>query len=636
MGNDYSRRKFIKNAVMMTGAASAAATNPFGNKVNAQTPTKLPNILWLTCEDMGPHLGCFGDKDSETPALDALALAGVKYTNACCVAGVCAPSRAGIITAMYPSSIGASHMRVRDSTPQEDFLHGFPFYLREAGYYCSNNSKTDYQLAVSETEPWDESGNEAHWNKRPNGKNFFAVFNYFETHESRYQLPPSRVREIASYPPYYPDTERAKGLWTEYYNKIKGMDAWAKERIDELKKVGLYEETIIVFFSDHGVGLPRAKRWVYNAGIQVPMIIRIPEKFRVAKQGIPNSTSTDLVSMIDMGPTTLNLAGVPIPSHFQGIPFLGENLPPKRTHLFAARDRIDNRYDFVRSVRDQRFIYIKNFTPWKPYAQHIEYCEKGAMMQEIRIAHDKGTLSEAGELFMAAHRPEEEFYDLQTDPHEINNLASSPEHSSRIIDMRKRLEGWMTEIRDVGCVPEWIMISRARTDGSIWRSMRRGRSNPLNRYLPVVNLLSEGDEALDELGILLDDPDPVVRYWAAIGVGNIWDDNASYETRLSEMLSDPEEYVRQASARALCFMGKNVSSALDILGAALKADEMPVALHAGNIVDDLGSIAKPLESTIRSLLEAHEYIGQINRRTLETINDPSTYPVIRKTMEVSR
>ena len=182
-----------------------------------------------------------------------------------------------------------------------------------------------------------------------------------------------------------------KGCGLSITTRSRAWTHGQKTRVDELKKAGLYEETIIVFFSDHGVGLPRAKRWVYNAGIQVPMIIRIPEKFRVAQQGTPNSTSTDLVSMIDMGPTTLNLAGVPIHRTFRGIPFLGENLPPKRTHLFAARDRIDNRYDFVRSVRDERFIYIKNFTPWKPYAQHVEYCEKGAMMQELRSAHDKGT-----------------------------------------------------------------------------------------------------------------------------------------------------------------------------------------------------------------------------------------------------
>jgi uncharacterized sulfatase len=332
-----------------------------------------PNILWITCEDTSPNLGCYGDRKAITPNLDKLADSGARYTNAFSVAGVCAPSRSCLITGMYPTSIGSEHMRSKAVLPP--LIKCFPQYLREAGYYCTNDSKTDYNFEHS-PETWDESSPRAHWRKRRPGQPFFSVVNITCTHESQIRLEEGEFLKLTAgltpeqrqdpakleLPPYYPDTpvvrRDGRAIGTRHRNGSR-----AGEILKELEADGLAANTIVFFFSDHGVGLPRAKRWLYDSGIRVPLIVRWPGQIK------PESVAQRLVSFVDFGPTVLSLAGVKAPEHLQGKAFLGDQSGEPRTYIHAARDRMDERYDVIRAVRDVRYKYIRNYEPQRPYAQ---------------------------------------------------------------------------------------------------------------------------------------------------------------------------------------------------------------------------------------------------------------------------
>ena len=335
-----------------------------------------PNILWLSCEDISSHIACFGDPQAITPNLDKLATQGVRFPNTFTTAGVCAPCRSGIITGMYQTTLGTHHMRCQATLPAN--IRPFPALLREAGYFCTNNSKQDYQFRTPK-DVWDDSSGKAHWRQNPDPtKPFFAVFNFGGCHESgiaNTQKYESVTQDLSSdqrqdpakltLPPYYPDTPRVREDWKRNYELITAMDAWAGDLLKQLEDDGLAENTVVFFWSDHGVGLPRAKRWLYDSGTRVPLIVRIPESLPHSNQALPNAIDRQLISSIDFAPTVLGLAGLSIPNHFQGRAFLGNHLSPQRSYVYGARDRMDERYDIIRSVRDQRYRYIRNYEPNK-------------------------------------------------------------------------------------------------------------------------------------------------------------------------------------------------------------------------------------------------------------------------------
>ena len=336
-----------------------------------------PNVVWISAEDISPHFGFAGDKQAKTPHLDELARQGTYYSNAFTSAGVCAPCRSGIITGMYQNSVGTHHMRCNATLP--DWLRPFPLYLREAGYYCTNASKTDYQFSEpGKNEIWDECGGKGHWKDRAEGQPFFAVFNYTGCHESgiaseeKYKSVTADLTDdqrqdpeaLSSLPPYYPNTAVVREDWKRNYELITAMDAWAGDLIEEIKDAGEWENTIVMFWSDHGVGLPRAKRWLYDSGTHVPLVVHVPEKFKAFRTTKPGVTDDRLVSSVDFGPTVVALAGLEVPAHMHGSSFLGD--APERDYVYGARDRMDERYDIIRAVRDKRYRYIRNFEPLKP------------------------------------------------------------------------------------------------------------------------------------------------------------------------------------------------------------------------------------------------------------------------------
>ena len=594
-----------------------------------------PNILWLSAEDINAHFGCYGDPNAMTPNLDQLAREGVRYTNAYTAAGVCAPCRSTIITGMYQTSIGTMHMRSSAVLP--DSIKPFPIYLRNSGYYCTNNSKTDYQFKAPK-ETWDESSGKAHWKKRKeSNKPFFAVFNFTGCHESgiagdaKYKsvtkgLSPGERQDPAklkTLPPYYPDTPRVREDWKRNYELITAMDAWVGNHITALKEAGEYENTIIVYWSDHGVGLPRAKRWLYDSGTRIPLIVRIPEKFRTSGQGKPGTVDEQLISSIDFGNTALNLAGLPAPPLTQGRAFLGENLSPQRDYIFGARDRMDERYDIIRSVRDKRYRYIRNYEPLKPYFQYMNTPEKGATMKELRRVAKTGKMPPAMKLFMADRKPVEEFYDLQNDPHEINNLATDPKYKEQLEKFRKVHKQWIKETRDLGLIPEPEMVLREKQAGSRYDILGKTDDKTLPERLGrMAALASEGTQALPELLKGLQDKDAAVRYWAATGIGNIGrlSDEAT-RACLNILEKETSTVVRIAAGRALLRMKTEEKKALSELSKSLESPEEWSRLHAAIALDEADEQARPVLTSLKEALknQPNKYIIRVANKAVNDL-----------------
>ncbi len=577
-----------------------------------------PNILWLSAEDISPHLGCYGDSKAITPNLDQLAKGGVRYTHAFTTAGVCAPCRSGIITGMYQTTIGTHHMRCNAQLPE--YIKPFPIYLRQAGYYCTNNSKKDYQFREPK-DTWDESGGKAHWRKRKPDQPFFAVFNFTGCHESgiageaKYKSVTQNLkasqrqnaREL-KLPPYYPDTPIVREDWKRNYELITAMDAWAGGLIKQLKADGLYENTIIIFWSDHGVGLPRAKRWLYDSGTRIPLIVRHP--------GGRAGVSDRLVSSIDFGPTALKLAGLKIPKHMQGQSFIHGQ---PRDYVYGARDRMDERYDIIRSVRGSRFRYIRNYEPLKTYYQYMNTPEKGATMKEIRRVAAKGEMPPAAALFLAPQKPVEELYDLEADPHEIRNLAGEKKYAKNLKKLREAHMQWVRETGDLGLLPEAEIEIREKAAGARFNILKG--KNELNAQLGnAAAMASSGVYALPSMLQSMQHPDAAVRYWAATGVGNIGPEAANARQPMIKALKDKSPSVRIAAARALAKLG-DVKSALPVLESELQSEHQWGRLAAAIVLDEMDEQAKPAIPALKKALEnqPNKYIVRVANRALNEL-----------------
>jgi N-sulfoglucosamine sulfohydrolase len=423
-----------------------------------------PNILWITCEDISPFIGAYGDKEVKTPNIDQLAREGVRYTHVYTTAGVCAPSRSAIITGMYQTSIGTQHMRTIGDPKYQPvpsysavipyYVKCFPEYLRKAGYYCTNNEKQDYQFEAPVT-VWDENGPAASFRNRPEGKPFFAVFNLFITHESQlFSRKDSLLVDTSavSVPPIYPDTRAVRHDISRMLTNIERMDSEVGEIVQMLKDDGLYDNTIIFFYSDHGGVLPWMKREVLERGTHIPFVIRFPHAEHAG------NVNNDMISAVDFAPTVLSLAGVPIPSYMQGQAFLGsQKAKAPRKYVFAARDRMDTEYDRVRMVRDKRFRYLYNYMPEKPYYQNIEYRLSIPMMRDILKLRDGGKLDSI-QMAWFKTKPVEELYRVENDPYEYHNLATNPKYKPELIELRAAFQNWTKKVGDLGSIPEKEMI----------------------------------------------------------------------------------------------------------------------------------------------------------------------------------
>jgi len=603
-----SRRAFIKTV------GSAALILPALSTCGRVTG-KRPNILWLVSEDNGPFLGCYGDANAATPNLDKLAAAGILYENAFCNAPVCAPSRSTIITGMYACSLGTHYMRSLNHIPKQ--IRFFTEYLREAGYYCTNNAKEDYNTQKPEG-AWDESSREATYLKRGDRQPFFSVFNFETSHEScLHSSDAQTVHDPArvTLPPYHPDTPEFRHDWAQYYDRITELDKQIGAALQKLEDAGLAEDTIVFYYADNGGVLPRSKRFLYDSGVHVPLIVRVPEKFQRLVAEPPGTRTDRLVSFVDLAATALSLAGVSVPEYIQGRAFLGPQESAPRDYVYLFRDRMDERYDMMRAVRDKQFKYIRNYMPQRPWAQYVEYLWRMPAMQSWQRLHDEGKLAGAAEIFWQT-KPAEELYDIKADPHEVHNLAGDPQYTAVLDRLRKANNDWVMDIHDAGFLPEAEMVIRTG-DGTPFEMARDPQRYNLPRYMEALDLANRCKaEHVPQLLILLKDADSGVRVRAAEGLLALGAKAVPARAALEGCLDDESPNVRIAAAEALCKMGV-FDKPLQVMAEALHHDNVYVRLHAANALDYQDEAAQQYLALFNDMLnDPQENIVKVMKKAL--------------------
>ncbi len=474
------------------------ACNPKNTKTTKEMDSveNRPNIIWLVAEDLSPRFAAYGDSLAHTPNIDQLTKNGIVYENAFTVSGVCAPSRSSMISGMYPTSIGTQHMRQKsgvidipgfpkyNAVPPPE-VKAFPEILRKNGYWTASYKKLDYQFGEPFT-IWDEVSAYPSWRNRSEAdkeRPFFIYYTFEITHEiniwpdstknrffdefeiKRPNLTPDvRKRptfneensvnpEAVVVPPFLPDTHTSRSHIARLYDNVSRMDVQIGEVLNNLKEDGLLENTIVMFMSDHGDCLPRSKRWIYDSGIKVPLIVHYPKKYLPKNREQP-SRDKNLYSFVDLAPTVLELAGIEVPQWIQGKSMVTELVQTPRNYVYAARDRMDNRYDIRRAVRDKNYKYIKNFTPEVPYSQEITFLNQMPLMVEIKRMEKLGKLNQDQSYWLNEPKPSEELYNLNEDPFELKNLASNPNYIKELERFGNALEDWQNTYGDLKDVPE--------------------------------------------------------------------------------------------------------------------------------------------------------------------------------------
>jgi len=589
--------RFIRNLIIVL----AAGLLPF-----VLTSAQLPNVLWIVAEDMNPNLGCYGDTNATTPNIDKLANRGLRFTKCWSAAPVCAPARTALISGVYPTATGGEHMRSEVALPS--YMRLYPQLLADAGYYCVNKSKEDYNIRP-EGKVWAESSPRAHYRNRTPGQPFFAAFNIELTHESQIRSRPHTLKHDPAkirLPAYHPDAPEVRRDWAQYYDKITEMDQVVGKHLRELDELGLSSETIVFFYGDNGCGMPRSKRWPYNSGLSVPLIVFVPEKWKaLAPPGYsPGGVSDRLVNFVDFAPTLLSIAGVEPPSWMQGTPFMGRHTRQAPAFNHGFRGRMDERYDMVRSVTDGRYVYIRNYMPHLVYGQYLEYMFQTPTTRLWKDLYDNRKL-EPPQTFFWEPKPPEELYDLATDPDEVRNLAGSPQHAEVLQKLRGAQRAHALAVRDVGFLSEAEM--HARASGATIYEMGHAAGYALERIMAMAELASLlKPDALPELRAALKDTDAAVRYWAALGLlmrGNAGVTAARDDLRAA--LRDPSPSVRVIAARALGQHGndEDLKLALPVLEAMSSPAENGayISMMTLNAIDALGAKAAPLLSVIKSM-----------------------------------
>ncbi len=487
---------------------SAADTQP--------APSERPNILWLSCEDIGPQLGCYGVATVKTPTIDALASRSLTYDNAWSNYPVCAPARTTIITGMYATALGAGNMRC--NALKHDSVKLLPELMREAGYYCTNATKNDYNFfAPGEPKagfaqpgnPWDQCDRKAHWKNGPDGKPFFAVFNNTKTHESKIRKRPHEPQidpASVSLSPYWPDTPEVRTDWAQYLDNIQTMDNWLARHLADLEKAGLADDTVVVFFGDHGAGMPRHKRYAGDSGMRVPMIVHVPEKWKSKwpsgyKPGARTSTP---MGFVDLAPSMLHLAGVEIPKRMQGQSIFAPEFADNAYNI-GFRNRMDERNDVSRSITDGKHVYIRNYMPELPHGQFIDYQQQTPTTSVWLKMFHAGKLNAIQSAFWKP-RAMEELYDLQADPHETNNLADDPSLAASKAKLAAALDAKIDTIGDLDLVPESDLFQFEQKTGKPRTDYKLAEGFSLGQIHAVAKSTAANPTHLN-------DPQAAVRYW---------------------------------------------------------------------------------------------------------------------------
>jgi arylsulfatase A-like enzyme len=599
------RRSFLAG-----GASSVAALSGL-SAVAAQAAAngeERPNILWFITEDNNPFIGAYGDPVADTPTMDRLAQEGVRYETVYSAAPVCAPSRFALLTGKYAESCGpAHHMRAIANMPS--YVRGFPELLRAAGYYCTNNAKTDYNAQIDMAATWDESSGQAHWRNRPAGAPFFAQFTTLGNNESQlFGTTPLTTRpEDVRIPAYLPDTPTTREDRARSYSNMTRVDAQLAARLAELEADGLAEDTIVFYFADNGGALPWSKRFARDDGLRVPLIVRFPERWRHLAAGGPGTVVDAPVSCLDLPPTALTVAGVPVPDHMDGRPLVGRRARPRR-YVFGQRSRMDERYDLQRTIRDERHIYIRNYMPHRPYGQSMGYMWQQRGYQEWEQQHLDGDVNAVQERFWD-EKPSEELYDVERDPDQIRNLAASHRHRDELHRLRRALDEHILDTNDNGFIPEGSPLEG-------FEESRVPGAYPIRRVLRLADMAIERDaDNLDDLVAHLGDDNEVVRFWAAQGILMLGDAGQPAVEALSDRLErDASVHVRVVVAEALARLG-HTGRPVDFLAATIDSHENPrVRLQALNAFTYVGVAAlRHMPVVERAATSSDEYLRNAGR-----------------------
>lgn len=525
-----------------------------------------PNIVWIVSEDnSAQYLRLYSSYGAEMPTVERLASEGLVFENVFSNAPVCSVARSTLITGAYAPRLGAQFHRAMERMPMPENLRMFPAYLRAAGYYCSNNSKEDYNL-IKTPGTWDESSTKATWRKRAAGQPFFHVQNFHSTHESRLhfnraQFDASRgtlpqVPESALNP-YLPKTNLGQFTHEWYLERHRILDEEIAAFLQQLKDDGLYEDTIIFYFADHGGVLPRSKGYLYESGLQVPLVVRVPGKWAHLFPACAGSRIEGFVNFIDFGPTILALAGLELPDSMDGRPFLGAdvalNVLNSRDEAFAYADRFDEKYDMVRSLRKGNMKYVRSFQPFYPDMTYNEYRFKNLLYEEWGHLYRGGKLGIPSKQFFLPRTPEA-LYNLNTDPHELNNLAADSAYSSILQELRESMRQKLIGMPDLSFYPESFLMKEALVDVE---NFAEERADEVERFLAIADFsLYPFEEVQSLLSKALYSSNPWERYWALISCsvfGNKAEIFAGEIRRLA--IEDPENLVRMRAAEFLGLTG---------------------------------------------------------------------------------
>lgn len=562
--------------------------------------TDRPNILWITSEDNGiSWVSCYGGTNAKTPSIDQLAAEGFRYTHCFDNAAVCAPTRSCWITGMYAISNGTQPMRSRNLIPHDKIKY-YPDLLREAGYFTSNPGKTDYNIGGRDDKAaWDHKGGKERygWRLAKKGQPFFAVVNIGDSHESRAhgdvektRNDPAKMKLFS----YHPDLPIIRKNYAKYADAVENMDNKVGQTIEALKKDGLYENTIIIYNSDHGGVLPRSKRFLYASGTHCPLVVRIPEKWKaIWPAARPGSTVDRIVSFVDMPKTWLSLAGANIPDSFQGTIFLGADTEPAPRYHLSFRERADERLDNVRMMRDQRFAYYKNYYPFAPAGQHLAYLWKAQAAPAWEAHHRAGKTDEITGRFFRP-RVSEEFYDNDEDFDNVRNLIDAPEHAAKIAELKKAMRKKQLALYDSGLLPETMRVRRAAAhDKTLYALVRDPALYPLESYLDAADMALERNAShLGSFRKELKNKDEGLRWWAVVGIHLLDAEAVPAIADLKAALTDDAHEIRIMAAWTLIKLGQQKEGLAAIRELLFADSDCRDMVH--NAIEWIGAPAFPL------------------------------------------
>ncbi len=617
------RFRFLRLLVAFVFIALLLSWTKLDAQITAKSNVERPNILWITSEDNGLFLGCYGDKNARTPNLDSLAERGIRYTNCFANAPVCAVARSSIIMGFPAPTAGMHHMRCKIKLP--DALVPYPTSLKRAGYYVTNNLKTDYNTRSFDKDIWDECGKNASYTHRKPGQPFFAIINIEESHEGRifddhygkapdnWDPTPKTAADGIAIPPYQTPTPENILDWQRMYDKIADMDSVVGKALKELEQQGEADNTIVVYCSDHGGITLRSKRYLYHSGVHVPMIVSFPSKWQHLAPQESGSVSNRLVQFIDFPRTFLSIADADIPEEMMGRIFLGDHTEAPPETIFLYSNRFDEAPDTRRGITDGRWKYIRNYEPDRARFQMLSFPmrQAGQRAQHREFLAGKTTPLQSAQFLP---QPSEELYDTKKDPHEVHNLIDDPSTAAKLADLRKQLDAHIINTHDLGFLPEPLSAEvDTKTNQTIYEYGQPEDNYPLREILSLATLSSNQDTRnIPKLCQALRSPNPTIRYWAMVGL-RVLNQKAEPATQeVEKALKDTDPGVRITATITWGNLGHKSQAAQLLLNEARAARTDAQALWA---LDGIKYLEQ--DEVIKSIPADEIVKGNYSRRTYE-------------------